>query len=114
MTEIAYAIPIVHGKEDLYRQTWDEIAGARRDEYAAALKASRITRQTIWHQQTPDGRTLAIVYIEATDPDAPSASPRLMRTSVGGSCSGCRKYVDAISRSRLFRSSWFTTSASNV
>jgi hypothetical protein len=71
MTEIAYAIPIVHGKEDLYRQTWDEIAGARRDEYAAALKASRITRQTIWHQQTPDGRSLAIVYIEATDPDAP-------------------------------------------
>jgi hypothetical protein len=36
MTEIVYAIPIVHGTEDLYRQTWDELAGARRNEYAAA------------------------------------------------------------------------------
>jgi hypothetical protein len=71
MTEIVYAIPIVHGKEDLYRQTWDELAGARRDEYAAAQKDAGVTRQTIWHQQTPDGRTLAIVYIEATDPHAP-------------------------------------------
>ena len=71
MTEIVYAMPIVHGKEDLYRQTWDELEGARRDEYAAAQKDAGVTRQAIWHQQTPDGRTLAIVYIEAADPDAP-------------------------------------------
>ena len=71
MTEIVYAIPIVHGKEDFYRQTADELAGARRDEYEAALKDAGITRQAVWHQQTPGGRTLAIVYIEATDPDAP-------------------------------------------
>jgi hypothetical protein len=71
MTEIVYATPIVHGKEDLYRQTWDELAGARRDEYAAAQKDAGVTRQAVWHQPTPDGRTLAIVYIEATDPEAP-------------------------------------------
>jgi hypothetical protein len=71
MTEIVFAIPIMRGKEDLYRQTWDEVEGARRDEYAAGQKDAGVTRQTIWHQQTPDGRTLAIVYIEATDPDAP-------------------------------------------
>jgi hypothetical protein len=71
MTEIVYAIPIVRGKEDLYRQTWDELEAHRRDEYAAALKDAGITRQAVWHQQTPDGRTLAIVYMEATDPDAP-------------------------------------------
>ena len=70
MTEIVFAIPIMHGKEDLDRQTRDEMAGARRDEYAAALKDAGITRQAVWHQQTPDGGTLAIVYIEATDPDA--------------------------------------------
>jgi hypothetical protein len=70
MTEIVFAIPIVHGKEDLDRQTRDEMAGARRDEYEAALKDAGITRQAVWHQQTPDGGTLAIVYIEATDPDA--------------------------------------------
>ncbi|HEY3192056.1 MAG TPA: DUF6176 family protein [Solirubrobacterales bacterium] len=71
MTEIVYAIPIVRGKEDLYRQTWDELEAHRRHEYAAALKDAGITRQAVWHQQTPDGRTLAIVYMEATDPDAP-------------------------------------------
>jgi hypothetical protein len=71
MTEIVYAAAIVRGKEDLYRQTWDELAGARRDEYAAAQKEAGVTRQAVWHQQTPDGRTLAIVYIEATDPEAP-------------------------------------------
>jgi hypothetical protein len=71
MTEIVFALPIVRGKEDLYRQTWDELAGARRDEYGAALKDAGMTRQAVWRQQTADGRTLAIVYIEATDPDAP-------------------------------------------
>jgi hypothetical protein len=70
MAEIVFAIPIKHGKEDLDRQTRHEMAGARRDEYAAALKDAGITRQAVWHQQMPDGGTLAIVYIEATDPDA--------------------------------------------
>jgi hypothetical protein len=71
MTEIVFALPIVHGKEDLYHQTWDELAGARRDEYAAAIKDAGMTRQAVWRQQMPGGRTLAIVYIEATDADAP-------------------------------------------
>ena len=72
MTEIVYVAPIVRGKEDLYRQTWDELAGARRDEYEAALKDAGITRQTIWHQQTPDGRTLAIVYTRQPIPRPPA------------------------------------------
>ena len=38
MTEIVFAIPIMHGREDLDRQTRDEMAGARRDAYEAALK----------------------------------------------------------------------------
>jgi Family of unknown function (DUF6176) len=70
MTEIVFALPIASGKEDLYRQTWDELAGARRDEYAAAIKDAGMTRQAVWRQQMPNG-TLAIVYIEATDPEAP-------------------------------------------
>jgi len=70
MTEFVFAIPIMHGKEEVDRQTRDEMAGARRDEYAAALKDAGITRQAVWHQQMPDGGTLAIVYIEGTDPDA--------------------------------------------
>jgi hypothetical protein len=71
MTEIAFAMPIVRGKEDLYRETWDELTGPRRDEFAAAQKDAGITRQAVWRQQMPDSRTLAVVYIEATDPEAP-------------------------------------------
>jgi hypothetical protein len=70
MTEIVFAIPIRRGKEELDRETREEMAGARRDEYEAALKEAGITRQAVWHQQTPDGGTLAIVYVEGTDPDA--------------------------------------------
>jgi hypothetical protein len=70
MTEIVFAIPIRHGKEDLDRQTREEMAGPRRDEYEAALKDAGITRQAVWHQRMPDGGTLAIVYVEASDPDA--------------------------------------------
>src|SRR5919106_3867626 len=70
MTEIVFAIPIRHGKEDFDRRMRDEMAGARRDEYEAAPKDAGIKRQAVWHQQMPDGGTLAIVYIEATDPEA--------------------------------------------
>ena len=70
MTEIVFAIPIMRGKEDLDRHTREEMAGARRDEYEAALKDAGITRQAVWHQRTPDGGTLAIVYVEGTDRDA--------------------------------------------
>ena len=70
MTEIMFAIPVEHGKETIDREMRDEMTGARRAEYEAALKDAGITRQAVWHQQTPDGGTLAIVYIEAADPDA--------------------------------------------
>ncbi|HEY6637962.1 MAG TPA: hypothetical protein VIZ61_09815 [Solirubrobacterales bacterium] len=70
MTEIVFAIPVMRGKEDFDREVRDEMVGARRDEYVAALKDVGITRQAVWHQQTADGGTLVIVYIEASDPDA--------------------------------------------
>jgi hypothetical protein len=70
MTEIVFATPIVSGKEDVDRQTREEMAGPRRDEYEAALKDAGITRQAVWHQQMPGGGKLAIVYVEASDPDA--------------------------------------------
>jgi hypothetical protein len=70
MAEIVFAAPIVRGKEDLERETRDKMAGAGREEYVAALTDVGITRQAVWHQQTPDGGILAIVYNEATDSDA--------------------------------------------
>ena len=69
MAEIVFAVPVLPGKEEQDRQTLDEMAGSRRDQYEAALRDAGITRQAVWHQQTPNG-TLALVYIEADDPDA--------------------------------------------
>jgi hypothetical protein len=63
---IAFAIPVLPGKEELDRQTLEEMDGARRDEYEAALRDAGITRQIVWHQETPNG-TLALVYVEADD-----------------------------------------------
>ena len=69
MPEVVFAIPVLPGMEELDRQTFDEMAGSRREEYVAALKEAGIRRQAVWHEQTPDG-TLAIVYIEGEAPDA--------------------------------------------
>ena len=70
MTEIVFAIPVEHGREEVDRQTRDEMTGARREEYEAALRDAGVRRQAVWHQQMPDGGRLAIVYIEADDPEA--------------------------------------------
>ena len=70
MAEIVFAVPVLPGKEQLDREVMDELAGSRREEYEAALRDAGITRQAIWHEETPDG-TLAIVYFEADDAEAP-------------------------------------------
>jgi hypothetical protein len=70
VTEIVFALSVMHGKEDFDRQVRDEMTGARREEYEAALKDAGIRRQAVWHQQMPGGGVLAIVYIEADDADA--------------------------------------------
>jgi hypothetical protein len=69
MGGFAFSIPVVPGKEELDRRTFDEMLGARREEYEAALRQAGVTRQAIWHQETPDG-TVAVVYVEGDDPQA--------------------------------------------
>lgn len=69
MGGFAFSIPVVPGKEDLDRTTLDEMLGARREEYEAALREAGLSRQVIWHQETPDG-TVAVVYVEGDDPEA--------------------------------------------
>ena len=66
MPGIAFALPVQHGKEELDRQMLEEMSGARRDDYEAALRDAGITRHAVWHQETPDG-TIAVVYMEADD-----------------------------------------------
>ncbi len=66
MSAVAFAIPIVPGKEEADRKMFEELQGPRRDEYEAARRRLGFTRETVWHQQTPDG-TVAVVYLEADD-----------------------------------------------
>ena len=69
MSGVAYSLPLVRGKEELDRSTFDEMLVARREEYEAALRQAGIPRQAIWHPQTPGG-TVAVVYVEGDDPEA--------------------------------------------
>jgi hypothetical protein len=66
MSEFMFMIPIVPGKEELDRQTLDEMVSSRRDEFESALREAGLTRQMVWHQQTPDG-AVAVVYLEGDD-----------------------------------------------
>jgi hypothetical protein len=63
---VAFIAPIVPGKEELDRSTLEEVQGARREEYEASRKRLGITREAVWHQETPNG-TVAVVYLEADD-----------------------------------------------
>jgi hypothetical protein len=66
-----FVLPIVPGKEDLDRETLQQMAapGPGHDAYADARRAHGITREAVWHQRTPMG-TFAIVLMEGEDIDA--------------------------------------------
>jgi len=68
MPAFAFAAPILPGKEQLDAETMQRLAS--NDEYAEARRAAGVTREAIWHQKLPDGTTLAIVLLEADDPQA--------------------------------------------
>jgi hypothetical protein len=71
MPAFAFVAPILPGKEELDAETMERLAsGPGREEYAAARRAAGVTREAIWHQKLPDGTTLAIVLLEADDPQA--------------------------------------------
>ena len=69
MPAIGFAVPILSGKEERHRQFLADLAGPRREEYEAAFGGVGVTRQMVWHQQTPDG-PLAVVYMESDDIEA--------------------------------------------
>jgi hypothetical protein len=69
MREIAFAVPIVPGKEPLDRQVMAELEGSRRQELEDVMREVGITRHAVWHQRTPDG-TIAVVYMTVENDDA--------------------------------------------
>ncbi len=66
MAAVAFALPVVPGKEEMDRDAFEEMRGSRREEYEDARRAAGIKREAVWHQETPQG-TLAVVYLEADD-----------------------------------------------
>lgn len=71
MATSVFVLPIVPGKEALDRETLQGMAaeGPPRDAYVAARRAAGITREAVWHQDTPMG-TFAIILMEGDDPAA--------------------------------------------
>lgn len=67
MEEIAFVVPLLPGKEEKDREAmvacW---RGDRKTEHNAARAALGVTRESVWAQDTPDGK-VAVVYLEAED-----------------------------------------------
>ena len=66
MPAVAFCAPILPGKEETDRKGFEEVLGTRREEYDASRRRAGITREMVWHHETPDG-TVAVVYLEADD-----------------------------------------------
>lgn len=67
MATLAFIAPILPGKEQVDKEWMQEATGPRQADFVAWRKSQGITREAVWHQQTPQG-TVAIVYLEADDP----------------------------------------------
>jgi hypothetical protein len=67
MAAIAFISPILPGKEQVDKEYMREAIGPRSRKYAEWRRSQGITREAVWHQQTPQG-TVAIVYLEADNP----------------------------------------------
>jgi len=63
---VGYVVPVLPGKERADLGWTEEMTGPRREECESSGKQLGVTRNTMWHQQTPDG-TVAVVYMEVDD-----------------------------------------------
>jgi hypothetical protein len=66
MNRDGFAVPVLPGMSDRFRQVLAEILGSRRAEYDASRARLGIGSEQLWLQETPQG-TLAVVYLEAGD-----------------------------------------------
>ena len=72
MGEAAFAAPILPGKLEDWKQFNAQLDGERYKEFVALRERHGITRQRVWHQQTPMG-DFAVIYFEG--PGAESVMP---------------------------------------
>lgn len=79
MTTYAFVAPIVPGKLEDWKAFTREFSGERKTEYAASRKRAGITRETAFHQKTPNG-DVAVIVIESST-DAAAALAKLFRST---------------------------------
>ena len=74
MGEVAFAAPILEGKMDVWLEFNKDLNESRHDEFIASQERHGVTRQRVWHQQTPMG-DLAVVHVQG--PNAETMMPSI-------------------------------------
>jgi hypothetical protein len=69
MAAVAFALPILPGREDLVKSMGEAVSGSGglREEYEESRKRLGIREEKVWVQRTPIGASI-IVYWETEDP----------------------------------------------
>jgi len=59
-------VPVLPGKEDVLRRFYEEVDGARRDDYERSEQRLGITKEVAWRAEVETG-SVTVVYIESDD-----------------------------------------------
>lgn len=68
MAVLAFALPILPGKQEAWRRFCQELLESRYCEYEESRQRLGISREVTWFAQTVQGE-MAIVYMEADEPE---------------------------------------------
>ena len=68
MPATTFAVPILSGKTEAWKQALSEIKGARKSQYEESRKRMGVTREVVSLQSTPQG-DYVVVCLEASDPN---------------------------------------------
>ena len=67
MPAITFAVPILPGKTEMWKQAAAEMIGPRKDAYEDSRRRMGITKEVVSLQHTPDG-DYVVVCLEGDDP----------------------------------------------
>ena len=68
MAVLAFALPILPGKQEAWRRFCQELLESHSGEYQESRRRLGITREVTWFSQTAQGE-MALVYLEADHPE---------------------------------------------
>ena len=69
MPATTFAVPVLAGRTDAWKNAITEMKGARKAEYEESRRRMGVTREVVSLQSTPQG-DVVVVFLEATDPTA--------------------------------------------